>query len=100
MNTIAYKIKQSKVKLIERRRNNIFRVKEFENNLAKFLKCKYVVACSSGTSAGYLALKALNIGPGDEVITQAFNFIATIEAIIDCGAKPILVNVDKSLKTF
>ena len=81
----------------EKRRNNIFRVKEFENNLAKFLKCKYVVACSSGTSAGYLALKALDIGPGDEVITQSFTFIAAVESIIQTGATPIIVDCDSSL---
>ena len=44
-----------------------------------------------------IALKALGVKRGDEVITQAFNFIATIEAILDIGAKPIIANVDKSL---
>ena len=44
-----------------------------------------------------IALKAVGVKPGDEVITQAFNFIATVEAIIDCGARPVIVNVDNSL---
>ena len=62
-----------------------------------FFKCKYSLAVTSGTAAIKIALKALKVKPGDEVITQAFNFIATIEAIIDVGAKPILVNVDETL---
>lgn len=81
----------------EKRRKNIFRVKKFENQLSKYLKCKYVVACSSGTSAGYLALKALGVGPGDEVITQSFTFIAAIESIIQTGATPVIVDCDDSL---
>ena len=55
------------------------------------------MAVSSGTAAIKIALKSLGIKPGDEVITQAFNFIATIEAILDCGAKPIITNIDDSL---
>jgi 8-amino-3,8-dideoxy-alpha-D-manno-octulosonate transaminase len=74
-----------------------YHVREFEKQISIKFKSKYCLAVSSGTSAIKIALKALGVKPGDEVITQAFNFIATIEAIIDCGAKPILVNVDKSL---
>ena len=62
-----------------------------------FFKSNYALAVSSGTAAIKIGLKALGVKRGDEVITQAFNFIATIEAIIDCGAKPILVNIDKTL---
>ena len=80
----------------EKSRKN-FHVREFEKKISNYFKCKYALAVSSGTAAIKIALKSLNIGPGDEVITQAFNFIATIEAIIDVGAKPILVNVDKTL---
>ena len=74
-----------------------FHVREFENKTSTFFKCKYALAVTSGTAAIKIALKALNVKSGDEVITQAFNFIATIEAIIDIGAKPVLVNVDKTL---
>ena len=63
----------------------------------KIFKSNYALAVSSGTAAIKIGLKALGVKRGDEVITQAFNFIATIEAIIDCGAKPILVNIDKTL---
>ena len=74
-----------------------YHVREFEKEISKKFKSKYCLAVSSGTSAIKIALKALGVRPGDEVITQTFNFIATIEAILDCGAKPILVNVDKTL---
>ena len=74
-----------------------FHVREFENEASIFFKCKHALAVTSGTAAIKIALKALEVKPGDEVITQAFNFIATIEAILDVGAKPILVNVDRSL---
>ncbi len=78
----------------ENKRNGHFAVRKFEENTSKFFKSKYCVAVSSGTAAIKVALKALGVSRGDEVITQAFNFIATIEAIIDLGAKPIMVNVD------
>tara|TARA_B110000037_G_scaffold116758_1_gene133999 strand:- start:1342 stop:2526 length:1185 start_codon:yes stop_codon:yes gene_type:complete len=81
----------------EAKRNNIFRVKEFERKLSKYLNCKYVACCSSGTAAGYLSLKALNIGSGDEVIVQSFTFIAAIESIIQTGATPIVVDSDNYL---
>ncbi|MEC8074307.1 MAG: aminotransferase class I/II-fold pyridoxal phosphate-dependent enzyme [Pseudomonadota bacterium] len=74
-----------------------YHVREFENSSKKFFKSNYALAVSSGTAAIKIGLKALGVKRGDEVITQAFNFIATIEAIIDCGAKPILVNIDKTL---
>lgn len=79
----------------ENKRNGFFAVRKFEKNISKFFKSKYCVAVSSGTAAIKVALKALGVSKGDEVITQAFNFIATIEAIIDLGAKPVLVNVGK-----
>lgn len=82
-------------------KNDLFyngkRVKKFENNFAKYLGCKYAVAVSSGTAAIKIALKCLNIKTGDEVITQAFTFIATVEAIMDIGAIPVITNIDDSL---
>jgi 8-amino-3,8-dideoxy-alpha-D-manno-octulosonate transaminase len=76
------------------KRNGIFRVREFEDKFAKWHGNCYAAACTSGTSAQYIAMKCLGIGPGDEVITQAFTFIATIEAILACGATPIVVDVN------
>ena len=74
-----------------------FYVRELEKKFARKMKCKFALAVTSGTAAIKIGLKALGVKHNDEVITQAFNFIATIEAIIDLGAKPILVDVDKTL---
>lgn len=81
----------------DERRKKIFRVREFEKQVCKFLKVKYCLATTSGTMAQYIAMRALGIKKGDEVITQAFTFVATVEAILALDAKPIIVNIDKSL---
>ncbi len=81
----------------DKRRKNIFRVRNFEKNLKKYFKSKYVLCVTSGTAAIKIALKACGVKPGDEVITQAFNFIATVEAIVDIGAIPIISNIDETL---
>ncbi len=62
-------------------------VKDFEANFAKIQSAKACAGCSSGTSALFLALKALGVGPGDDVITVPNTFIATSEAITECGAR-------------
>lgn len=69
-------------------------VKEFEAQFAQYLGCEHVISCNSGTDALHLALRALHIGPGDEVITSPFTFIATTEAIGLVGATPVFVDVD------
>lgn len=74
-----------------------FHVREFEKNFSKKMKCKHSLAVTSGTAAIKIGLKALGVNPGDEVITQSFNFIATIEAILDIGAKPVMVNINENL---
>src|SRR3990167_2041952 len=68
-------------------------VEEFEQKLAKYVGTKYAVAVNSGTDALFLSLKALGLKPGDEVITVGHTFIASLQVIIHCGAKPILVDV-------
>ena len=70
-------------------------VEEFENNLAKFVGVKYAVALNSGTDALFFSLLALGIGKGDEVITVSHTFVASIAAIVNTGAKPVLVDVGK-----
>ena len=80
----------------EKVRKNFY-VRSFENKAQKYFNSKNCLAVTSGTAAIKIALKALKVKPGDEVITQSFNFIATIEAILDCGAKPIIANVDETL---
>jgi dTDP-4-amino-4,6-dideoxygalactose transaminase len=69
-------------------------VKEFERQFADYLDVPFVSSCNSGTDALHLALRALQIGPGDEVITTPFTFIATTEAIGMVGATPVFVDVD------
>ena len=74
-----------------------FHVREFEKNCEKYFSSKYCLAVSSGTAAIKIGLLALGVKRGDEVITQSFNFIATIEAILDIGAIPVIANINKSL---
>ena len=69
-------------------------VETFENEFAEFCQCDYVIGVGSGTDALYLALRALGIGAGDEVITVPNTFIATAEAISFCGATPVFVDID------
>jgi len=69
-------------------------VQEFEQNFAEYCDVEHCVGVNSGTSALTLALRALDIGPGDEVITVANTFIATAAAIEHAGARPVLVDVD------
>ncbi len=66
----------------------------FETAFAAFQGTRRCVGCSTGTSAIFLALKALGIGPGDEVIVPAHTFIASAEPIVYVGAKPVFVDVD------
>src|SRR3990167_82457 len=70
-------------------------VSKFEDNLAKYTGNKYGVGVGSGTDALFLSLKSLGIKEGDEVITVAHTFIASIQAIVHCGATPILIDVGK-----
>lgn len=69
-------------------------VQEFEGNLAAKTGYKHAVGCSSGTDALILALKAIEIEPGDEVITPAFSFVASANAVAWAGAKPIFADVE------
>lgn len=68
-------------------------VAEFQDNLANYLNVKHVIACGNGTDALQIALMALDLKPGDEVITSDFTFIATVEVIALLGLKPVLVDV-------
>jgi dTDP-4-amino-4,6-dideoxygalactose transaminase len=69
-------------------------VSEFENEIARYIGVKYAVGCASGTDALMVAMMALGIGPGDEVLTTPFTFAATTETIVLLGAKPIYVDID------
>lgn len=70
-------------------------VTDFESQFANYIGTKYSVGCNSGTDALYMALRALEIGAGDEVITTPFTFISTSEVIVRVGAKPVFVDIDR-----
>ena len=73
-------------------------VKSFQEHLEKYLSVKHVIPCANGTDALQIALMALGLEPGDEVITADFTFAATVEVIALLGLTPVLVDVDP--KTF
>lgn len=88
---------------VDRRLNNVLQhgqfimgpeVKELEDTLARYTSTKHAVACSSGTDALLIALLALKLEAGDEVITTPFTFIATAEVIALLGAIPVFVDID------
>lgn len=68
-------------------------LKDFEAHLADFVGVKYAVGVNSGYHALYFALLGAGVGPGDEVITVAHTFVATVSAIVHCGAQPVLIDV-------
>ena len=70
-------------------------VAQFEKAFADFCQCQYAIGVGSGTEALWMALLALGVGPGDEVITVPNTFIATAEAISFAGATPVFVDVDE-----
>ena len=70
-------------------------VTTLENECADFLNVKHAIAVASGTDALHLALAACGIGPGDEVITPSFTFIATVEGILYCGGTPVFVDINR-----
>ncbi|MBP5100075.1 DegT/DnrJ/EryC1/StrS family aminotransferase [Pseudomonas protegens] len=69
-------------------------VAELEERLAAYSGAKYCISCANGTDALQIALMALGIGPGDEVITPGFTYIATAETVALLGAKPVYVDID------
>lgn len=73
-------------------------VKDFAHDLSKYLSVSHVIPCANGTDALQIALMALDLNPGDEVITTDFTFASSVEVIALLGLKPILVDVD--IKSF
>ena len=66
----------------------------FEDDIARYSQCAHAVACASGTDALLLAMWALGIGPGDEVVTSAYSFFASAGTIANNGATPVFVDID------
>ena len=71
-------------------------VKNFENQLANYLRVKHVIGVANGTDALQIALMALDLKPGDEVIVPAFTYVATAEVIGLLGFKPVMVDIDSN----
>ncbi|MBC7130936.1 DegT/DnrJ/EryC1/StrS family aminotransferase [Candidatus Bathyarchaeota archaeon] len=69
-------------------------VKKFEMEFAKFVDVKYALAVNSGTAALHMAVLAAGVNPGDEVILPSFTFVATAEAVVLAGARPVFVDID------
>jgi len=69
-------------------------VKDLEDKLAAFTGAKHCITCASGTEALLMSLMALGVGPGDEIVTTPFTFVATAEMIVLLGAKPLFVDVE------
>lgn len=70
------------------------KTQEFEKSFAEFVGTKHAVATTSGTTALHLGLLSLGIGPGDEVIVPSFSFIATVNPILFCNAKPVFCDIN------
>ncbi|MEM1965070.1 MAG: DegT/DnrJ/EryC1/StrS family aminotransferase [Candidatus Caldarchaeum sp.] len=75
------------------------KIKLFEEEFSSFHQAVYGVACTSGSTALFISLKALGIGVGDEVIVPAYTFLATASSVIDAGATPVIVDVDPDTYT-
>ncbi len=78
-------------------RKGVYKVRTFEEKFAAYCGAGHAQAVTSGTAALKVALTALGVGPGDEVITQGFTFVATWEAIFDVGAVPVFTEIDETL---
>lgn len=74
-------------------------VGDFQDELAKYIGAKHVIGCANGTDALQIALMALGLKPGDEVITPDFTFIATVEVVALLGLTPVLVDVEPDTYT-
>ena len=82
---------------LDRERKGIWKVRDFEKAFAKYFGSQYALGVSSGSCALKIALTAMDVGPGDEVICPAFTFMATYEAVLEVGAMPVMADIDDTL---
>ena len=82
---------------LDKERQGIWKVRDFEKAFTKYFGSQYALGVSSGSCALKIALTALDIGPGDEVICPAFTFMATYEAVLEVGAMPVMADIDDTL---
>ncbi len=78
-------------------RKGVYKVKEFEQAFAQYCGTDYALGVTSGSTALQVALTAMDVGPGDDVLVPAFTFLATYEAVMEVGAVPIMVDIDDTL---
>lgn len=81
----------------DQERKGVFKCREFEEAFARYCGANYALGVTSGSAALKVALKAMDVGPGDEVIVPAFTFLATYEAVLEVGAIPVMTDIDSSL---
>jgi len=81
----------------DKERKGIYKVRQFEEEFAKYCGTKYALGVTSGSAALKVALTALDVGPGDDVLVPAFTFLATYEAVMEVGAIPVMVDIDDTL---
>lgn len=80
----------------DKERNGVFKVRQFEEEFAGYVSTGYALGVSSGSAALKVALEALNMPKGKEILTPCFTFVATIEAIEEAGFKPVLCDIDET----
>ena len=73
------------------------KAKEFEEMMAEYIGVKFAIAVSSGTSALHILVRALDIGPGDEVLVPSFTFVSSVNAILYERAKPVFVDIEPEI---
>ena len=81
----------------DKERKGIYKVREFEQAFANYCGVDYALGVTSGSSALKIALTAMDVGPGDDVLVPAFTFLATYEAVMEVGAIPVMVDIDDTL---
>ncbi len=81
----------------DKERKGVFKVRQFEEEFAAYCGVKHALGVTSGSSALKVALTAMDVGPGDEVLVPAFTFLATYEAVLEVGAIPVMCDIDDTL---